>query len=449
MAEEDHGVSVGGVGKPPQGLGSSRGGSVEAVPHHAFGHELVGPLGREERPLVGRHVREHHVRGDDLRLLARVEPRGDGLHEVGRHMAPHEVDSVVARCLVVVLRHLVHHALHLGGAEHEVEVEHLHLVDRHGVGEVAPAARGEGAHEVAVRAHGAGAELEQPVLVESRVAAVLRHGRHLAELVGDVEDGLARHVDGDVDVVVVTAPVTSEGLEREVVRVADRRGARKHERAGDDARGGHAHEDAMVRAVRLGNAATLRERDEARLRLRAARERRHRLGGRGMHPEGMEDLVGAEDAREDRAALVAKRAGDAVHEDRVAHLARAVEAAVGGDLALLGHEAEAGHEPSAHEVRVRVDAAHGDVSVPADHAIPDGFGRHGYYSPRPMRSTILRPSPEASRASRGPKTQVPLVHDPSARTAARARTSSEAVASSCWRTASRHPSGLPAKASVS
>jgi len=142
VAEEDDGVGVGDVGQAPQGLGAPRRRPVEAVPHHALRHELIGMVCGEEGALVWRHVREHHVGGHDLRLLAHVEPGGDLCDEVGRHMAPHQADAIVARCLVVVARHLAHHALHLGRAEHEVEVEHLHLVDRHGGGEIAAAACG-------------------------------------------------------------------------------------------------------------------------------------------------------------------------------------------------------------------------------------------------------------------------------------------------------------------
>ena len=220
------------------------------------------------------------------------------------------------------------------------------------------------------RALGACADLAQATLVELARERVLRDAGKLAQLVCHVESRVARDVVGDIHVHVRDAPEAAQGLEGEVVGVAGNRAADEHAGLAEHPRGRHAHEDAVVGAVRLGNAASLRCGDERAFRLGAG-FRRH-----GVSVQGVEDLVGGEDTRDHRIVEVCERAHHGVHEELVAVVARGQKVAVGDKVDLAAHGLEAKHEPVAHKVRARREVLLGHASVPAYEALACRAARH-------------------------------------------------------------------------
>ena len=250
-----------------------------------------------------------------------------------------------------------------------MEVEHLHHVDGHGVCQVASASRGERCRKFLDGALGARAGLPQALLVELARERVLGGVGHLAKLVRDVEDRVARDVVGDVYVYVGDAPVAAQGLEGEVVGIAGNRAAREHAGLAQHARGGHAHEDAVVGAVGLGYAASFGSGDEATLRLGAAREGGHGLRRHGARPQRVEDLVGGEDACDHGVVEVCERTYHKVHEELVSVVARGQQVFVGSKVDLAAHGLEAQHEPVAHEGRPRREVLLGNAPVPTYEAL--------------------------------------------------------------------------------
>ena len=291
-------------------------------------------------------------------------------------MRPHQVHALVRCSSEEVALHLLRESLALGKTQREVEVKHFHHVDGHGVGEVASAARGKRGRERFHGALGACARFSEATLVELARERRLGDLAHLAELVRHVERRVARDVVGNVDVDVGNVPEAAKRLEGEVVGVAGNRATREHAGLAQHARGCHAHEDAMVGAVRLRNPAPLCRGDEAALGLRAACEGGHRLRRHGAGFQRMEDLVGGEDARDHGVVEVCERPYHRVHEELVAMVARGEEVPVGCQVDLAAHGLEAEKKPVAHEVRARREVLLGNASVPADEALACGGVSH-------------------------------------------------------------------------